>query len=671
MFKAFKIHVENAVKFLESKSTLFTTEVSKEELWDTYINAFPEGTDPIYISETVHSCNCCKSFLRRYGNVVGIIDNKVISLWDNYENLPHPYNVVAEKLNALVATKSINGVFLTEETSMGTDYNLGIDPSSEKYEKRFEHFSAQTPVSCISNDVATKKGEFLQTYAVIKRSMDEFSKESIDSVMDLINEGTLPRAEQFRFAIETFQRFQSEWEGTEEELWIATAKYGRKLAIRNTAIGTLLIEINEGIPLLDAVTKFGRTIVGVSYKRPKAIFTRKQVLEAENKLKALGFEDSIPVRHATLGDLNIQHVFWTSSKAKSLMSGALDGLLEDLVEKKPAYGTEMDIQAFMKILPTIKDLEILVENNHEGNFMNMLAQERGPSILAWDNGFRWSYNGENTISSITKSVKNRGGNVDGLLRFSISWADNAEDNSDLDAHCTYLDKHIYYSRKRTEHGHLDVDIQTPKSYKSDIVENIVFTELVDAKFKFRVHNYALRGVQKGFKAEVVFGGTTHSFVYNKGLRQGEFVNVATVTCKNGKMSMKSHIPSEAQSRNIWGINTQKYHKVDTFMLSPNYWKDKVGNPHYFFIIDGVKNPSSVRGIYNEFLNPVLQQEKRVFEALGARTRASYSDNQLAGLGFSVNTKDSITVRADGKVIKLKFNGHFQTSPNTKVKVSNR
>ena len=41
---------------------LFTVDLSKDELWDTYLSAFPEGTNPMYRERTEHDCNCCKQY---------------------------------------------------------------------------------------------------------------------------------------------------------------------------------------------------------------------------------------------------------------------------------------------------------------------------------------------------------------------------------------------------------------------------------------------------------------------------------------------------------------------------------------------------------------------------------------------------------------------------------
>ena len=92
------------------------------------------------------------------------------------------------------------------------------------------------------------------------------------------------------------------------------------------------------------------------------------------------------------------------------------------------------------------------------------------------------------------------------------------------------------------------------------------------------------------------------------------------------------------------------------MLSPNYWEDNaVGNKHYFFMIDGCKNPDPVRGFFNEYLRPDLEKDhRRVFEAIASKAKVEYNENQLSGLGFSTTQRNEIVVKVDNKPFKVKF-----------------
>ena len=73
-----------------------------------------------------------------------------------------------------------------------------------------------------------------------------------------------------------------------------------------------------------------------------------------------------------------------------------------------------------------------------------------------------------------------------------------------------------------------------------------------------------------------------------------------------------------------------------------------------FALDGCINDEPTRGLYNEYLNPVLEKHRKVFEVLGAKTLCPPSKDQISGLGFSSTRGDRITVLADKRVYNVNF-----------------
>ena len=72
-----------------AKQPLFVVNISKDTICDTYLSSYPEGTNPIFRERTENDCQTCRQFLKNIGNVVSIVDNKLITVWDAV--VPEPY----------------------------------------------------------------------------------------------------------------------------------------------------------------------------------------------------------------------------------------------------------------------------------------------------------------------------------------------------------------------------------------------------------------------------------------------------------------------------------------------------------------------------------------------------------------------------------------------------
>src|SRR5258705_9497202 len=109
-------------------------------------------------------------------------------------------------------------------------------------------------------------------------------------------------------------------------------------------------------------------------------------------------------------------------------------------------------------------------------------------------------------------------------------------------------------------GQLDVDITTPNGFgNKNIVENIAWIDsnkMKNGTYKFWVNQYANRG-SKGFKAEIEFNGEIYSYEYNKAVSGN--VHVAEVTLNNGIFEIKHLLPETASSKEIYGLETNKFH----------------------------------------------------------------------------------------------------------------
>lgn len=144
------------------------------------------------------------------------------------------------------------------------------------------------------------------------------------------------------------------------------------------------------------------------------------------------------------------------------------------------------------------------------------------------------------------------------------------------------------------------------------------------------------------------------------IKHKENVMVAEITYSKSKgIQIRELIPSTSHSSvSLWNIDTNKFHKVNVMMLSPNYWDEQgIGNKHYFFMLDDCKNPEPVRGFFNEYLNSELTPHRKVFEVLADKMKTPYQEHQLSGLGFSSTMRNSVIVKVDGtfsRTLKVNF-----------------
>ena len=124
------------------------------------------------------------------------------------------------------------------------------------------------------------------------------------------------------------------------------------------------------------------------------------------------------------------------------------------------------------------------------------------------------------------------------------------------------------------------------------------------------------------------------------------------------MTIKHDLQESSSNKEIYGLKSNQFHKVNLVCLSPNHWdENNVGNKHYMFMLDGCKSPVDIRGFHNENLIPELVEHRKVLEILGTTNMVNSTDKQLSGLGFNATVKDELIVRLQGthkRLIKIKF-----------------
>lgn len=654
-------------KFVEmSANELFVVGEDNRQFEQVYLNAFPEGTNPPYKTNTEHDCSCCKNFIRNIGNLATLQDGVMTSVWD-IKGAPYPYDVVASKLSEYIKTLEVASIFRTKERQYGAEETKQL--LEDKSVKRWNHFYGTVAARHFSETPDTAKGIINTNRQVFERGLKEITAESLVEIIGLIERGDLYRGAEHLKAVKAFQALQKKFNGQGNFTW--EHAQSSAATFRNTVIGTLAQDLSEGKDLEGAVKSFEAKVAPTNYKRTTALITPAMVKMAQAKLKELDLEGAVERRFARISDITPNNVLWVDGKAKRKMKGsAMDNLLTETLAKREVTGTvEISIADFMAtVLPTAVEMQVKLKNAHKANFVALTApvNENTGKLFKWGNDFAWSYVGNIADSELRKQVSARGGRVDGVFRFSHSWNYDKRNASLMDLHVfmptpklTHEDGcHDKYPTSRRvgwnhrgdslSGGVQDVDYvaEAPVGYVP--VENITFPDLSkmpEGEYVCKVHNWNLRNpTQGGFKAEIEFAGSIYEYEHEKPLKQKEWVTVAVVTLKAGVFSIEHKLPMATASTTLWGVPTEQLVKVDTVMYSPNFWDEQeVGNKHWFFMLEGCKSPDPVRGMYNEFLRGELEAHRKTFEVLGERTKCEVVDEQLCGVGFSSTQRNSIEV----------------------------
>ncbi|WP_024517112.1 hypothetical protein [Bradyrhizobium sp. Tv2a-2] len=676
-FHAFKAPVEAQFKRL-TKHDLFCVDVDGDALWEHYLASFPEGTNPIFRKRTEHDCSSCRRFVKVLGGVVAIVDGELKSVWDVKIKEP-AYAAVAGAMSEFVKSKAIDRPFLHGEKHVGTDKNHGeVDGAV----RTFNHFYADIPWGrnegktffCQAADIPTKIGEMKTTQEVFLRSLQTVSQEAIDTVLELIANKSLYRGEEHKFVVTEFAKLKQAHDllpAGEARVLFTWANYDKVppsvARVRNTAIGTLLINLSENMELEQAVGKFDAVMAPTNYKRPTALVSKAMVEKAREAVVKLGIGDALERRHARLTDISVNDILFADRSARKVMNG---DVFDQVVVKAPAKAQSLDkvetvgVEEFVRhILPKVDSIEVMLENRHAGNLVSLIAPQHKSAkpLFKWGNGFSWTYNGEVT-DSIKEKVKRAGGNVSGDLCCRLAWFNY----DDLDLHMKEPSgHHIFFGTKSTvspSGGRLDVDMNAGRGTTREPVENIFYANratMKEGEYRLSVNQYARREVDNvGFDIEIDWLGEVTHIHYDKALIGSAEIAHLRYTRAKGIEIIRS-LPSTQVSRSLWGIKTQDFHRVTTVMLSPNHWAEGngTGNKHYFFMLDGCVNEERPRGFFNEFLIDELSPHRKVIEIVGAKSKVESTVDQLSGLGFSSTQRNELLVRAKGsftRTVRVQF-----------------
>ena len=658
MFKDLKSQVQQSFKNLQ-KHNLFYVEIDRDKIFQFYLDGFSNEERQEF------NCNCCKSFLRQYGGIVTIIGNKKVSVWDNVE-APEIFKKSIQLINSYIHSLPIHSTFFAENSKCGTNKNLDV-----KRDVVWEHFYVELDGKFVKSNIDTINGQNKNNKGVLKRALDELTLDSVETVLELIDQNSLYRGKEFERGLKAFLKLKKEYINVVNQdtyVWAKSLEVGPAICgIRNSSVGTLLIDLSEGMDLDTAVTRFEKVVAPTNYKRPTSLVTPKMVESAKATLNELGLLESLDRRYAVSTDISVEDLIFID-KSSEVTDVFNDVSKETVVNvKKLAQVEEIQIDEFVeKVVPKAKSVEVLVENRHLSNFTSIIAPEKESKhleksirLFKWNNDYSWSYTGGIT-DSIKEKVKAAGGNTVGILRASLEWSNY----DDLDLHCMEPGGQEIYFRNKVSptSGTLDVDMNAGSGHTRSPVENIIWTNdkrINEGIYKVLVHNFCQRDMKdQGYTLQIECGGEIFDFAESSNPRtQNKGLEISFTYSRKDGIKFAQNLTSTQLSKEKWGVKTNTFVKVKQMMLSPNHWNGKIGNKHYMFMLDGCVSDEALRPFFNEFLSQDLDKHRKVLEILGAKVKVKDSKNQLSGLGFSETQKNSMIVRVTGnfaRTLKVLF-----------------
>lgn len=323
-------------KIIESGQPLFKT--STQDLFSVYLDTLPQE------DRQYHNCSCCRHFINRFGGLVTISDDGVISsvMWE-VEEAPAYYRAVVTALRNKVNRAGVVSPFLSSDEEWG-DFQTG----------QWTHFAVRQPRSArFFSKLLTagqKMAEKREDFKNVSRAMSEFTKPMVAQALKLCQTDSLYRSEKVLGNAQWLHDLYEKMEKasmSRNVLWkeVALAPAGF-CHVRSSMIGTLLDDIASGMDYDDVARRFKEKMHPLQYQRPQAAPAAGSIKRAEEIVEKLGIAKSLERRFATLAD--VQQWVWVPKEVELTKTDGVFGHL------KPKNSQEV---ADMKVPPVVMTWE--------------------------------------------------------------------------------------------------------------------------------------------------------------------------------------------------------------------------------------------------------------------------------------------------------------------------
>lgn len=366
---------------------LFTTDASKNNMWDMFLLAIPEQF------RQTHDCRACLKFVEQYGALVSILDDyhMVPAIWPVLP-VPGIYQAVVDTMWGSFGGTKVTGVFLHNSPVLGTPED-GC----------FSHISArQLPSHVFSSLTQTPfqaMAEKSEDFKNMTLALSEFKTQTIGEAVRVLKSDTLYRSEKVLEAAEWFHDLSFKYHKRlnkkirENILWLAVASAPAGFCHpRSSMIGTLLEDIESGMSFDDVSNRFAAKMHPLQYQRPQAAPKAGTINQAEKLVVSMGVTRSLERRYLRPDEV----VTVWAPKAPKIKPGEATGVFSGIVTRPKTPATRVHTSLKLppinmtwarfrdSILPKADKIEFFVPEN--GNFvvLTTAVHADAPPILQWD-----------------------------------------------------------------------------------------------------------------------------------------------------------------------------------------------------------------------------------------------------------------------------------------------
>lgn len=406
---------------------LFHTE-STNDLFDLYLANLP------FAERQHHNCNCCKNFLRRFGDLVYLDNGVARSIFFNPGQRVDPiYDEAIDALGREVERSKVIGPIVSSEPVWGTPVT-----------GPWTHFHYPNPAVYLgkvkkAHEIEAEKKEDFRTLSF---ALGQYTTDQLQAAVHLLSNDALYRSEKvlgvakFLFELKTKYVDSRNQQTRRNLIWsaVATAPAGF-CTPRSSMIGSLLDDISAGLPFPDVAAKFRAKMHPLQYQRPTSAPSLGNIEQAEVIIDKLGIRQSLVRRFARLEEMPL---IWSPAIAEEQTESS--GLFDHLKPRKqsipsleiPVRNITWD-QFQATVLPFALSIEIEVLRGRN-NFIGLLTAEfpESPEIFQWPghlshyvyhNGSmaeRWSIKyGWHKVAGISRSENGRNDNQKASTVFHI------------------------------------------------------------------------------------------------------------------------------------------------------------------------------------------------------------------------------------------------------------